>query len=955
VARHRLAIDLGTSHTVAVVRRGTDAPRAVLFDGSPLMPSAVFAEPPRLHVGRDAERLALTDPSSFEPHPKRRVDEGSVLLGNAEFEVVELLAALLRRVRDEAAVAGVPAGSGAVLTCPADWGRRRRSVLLTAAQAAGLGDVELVDEPVAAATYCMEVLRQEIGVGEDLAVFDFGGGTLDVSVLRREATGLRVLSVGGLDDLGGVDVDAALVGHVGQLIALRSPRVWQRLNNPGPRSEQRERRQFWSEVRGAKEMLSRTSAAPVQVPGMDNALHLTREELERVAGPLIARAVDETRRVIERSGTTRLAGIFLVGGSSRIPLVAQRLHSRFGVAPTVPEQPELPVAYGGLLVGGDAPVVAPDPTPTAVVTGPPAPPSVSAPPSHVSGPPSHITSGAPQGSYAPPTGAEPTFPVSYPPMQAVTTGSYGAPMVPPTGIPGRAHTSGGPVPHVPPTGIPGRGGAVPPPPRRRRGRVRYIVLAVVLALFVSCGFGGYKIIQFATDAWDSASPDSKGPDGGDGDTDPGSAATLKGAESIALPGGQAAAVTVGGDTVYYATAEATQLKVGAVPAAGGAVKWEVGVALQPAEMTLTVVEDLLIIDGEKAANFAGKNARVTLSTADGAVRMAPREWDDQTYDLAYFGTDALVEVRGFSALAVKRVDLRTGQEKWKRLVGTRSSVINGHHRAEPMRRWPGEVQGAGIPGQGAIFFDPGPFDESIVADPAGVVELTDGTGKSSVIDLNNQVKATGTVPIDDEQWTVYNGVVVGKLTDKEAPGQATIGGYGVGDLKKKWAVPLGPGADVERLKPCGPTQVCVDVSNGSAHVYKTVAIDVSTGTAAWEKPHESADKQNWYVVNNQLLLGNGTFDSISKASVIDPVTGKPIRGLGDGATVVSSAGGRVGLQSPAAVGGKTRWYLTVLDPATGRAIGRADLGGDLPENIVLGAKGAVALTKQKQVLRFAVP
>jgi hypothetical protein len=103
-------------------------------------------------------------------------------------------------------------------------------------------------------------------------------------------------------------------------------------------------------------MLSRTSSAPVQLPGDAEALHITREELDRVAGPLVARAVDETRRVLQRAGTGRgdLAAILLVGGSSRIPLVASRLHERFGVAPTVPEQPELPVAHGALLAGRNA-------------------------------------------------------------------------------------------------------------------------------------------------------------------------------------------------------------------------------------------------------------------------------------------------------------------------------------------------------------------------------------------------------------------------------------------------------------------------------------------------------------------------------------------------------------------------------------------------------------------------
>jgi molecular chaperone HscA len=380
----QLAIDLGTSHTVAVVRRTGQPPRVLLVDGLPLFPSGVFAgsvtDPSdgALHTGRDAERLAQVQPERYEPHPKRRVDEGSVLLGDREVPVPALLAAVLARVATEAADAGVRAAGGTVLTCPADWGRQRRAVLTEAAGLAGLGDVTLVDEPVAAATYCVDVLGHTVSPGQTLVVFDFGGGTLDLTLVRREPAGLRVLATGGLDDLGGLDVDAALVGHLGHVVALRDEPTWRRLGTPRTAADLRDRRGLWLEVRAAKEMLSRTASAPVQVPGWTGPVHLTREELERVAGPLVARAVDETRRLLDRAGPGGgLAGLFLVGGSSRVPLVASRLHARFGVAPTVPEQPELPVAYGALLAAAPAPVAVavavaqhPQPAPARVETGP---------------------------------------------------------------------------------------------------------------------------------------------------------------------------------------------------------------------------------------------------------------------------------------------------------------------------------------------------------------------------------------------------------------------------------------------------------------------------------------------------------------------------------------------------------------------------------------------------------
>src|SRR5947207_1520173 len=146
----RLGIDYGSSNTVVVIADAAHAPRPVILDGSPLLPSAVFAESNgTLSVGRDALQRARLDPARFEPSPKRRVDEQVLLLGTREIPVTDLIAATLRRAADEAAlVAGGPPAE-VTLTCPAAWGATRRLVLLDAAQQAGLGQVTLLEEPVA--------------------------------------------------------------------------------------------------------------------------------------------------------------------------------------------------------------------------------------------------------------------------------------------------------------------------------------------------------------------------------------------------------------------------------------------------------------------------------------------------------------------------------------------------------------------------------------------------------------------------------------------------------------------------------------------------------------------------------------------------------------------------------------------------------------------------------------
>ena len=361
-----LGVDLGTSHTVAMLRWPDGRTRPVLFDGQPLLPSAGYLDTTgRLHVGRDALRLGFAEPGRFEPNPKRRVDDRTVLLGGAEVPVAHLLAALLGAVaRETVAIAGFLAP--AVLTYPASWGEPRREVLVEAIAKSGWPrETQLLPEPVAAARYFADVLRRPVPVGSALAVFDFGGGTLDVAVVRNEGFAADgrpryvVAASGGADDLGGLDLDAALVDHLGKSLAGAEPQAWQALTEPVTLAQWRARRQFWEDVRGAKEMLSRAAFAPVTVPGVEHAVQLTREELEAAAGPLIRRGVAEAAAVIRAAGLTpgELAGLFLVGGSSRVPLVARLLHSELGISPTVLEQPELPVAEGAIVAvtGGAAP------------------------------------------------------------------------------------------------------------------------------------------------------------------------------------------------------------------------------------------------------------------------------------------------------------------------------------------------------------------------------------------------------------------------------------------------------------------------------------------------------------------------------------------------------------------------------------------------------------------------
>lgn len=221
---------------------------------------------------------------------------------------------------------------------------------------------DLVAEPVAAAAYFAAVAGQ-LPPGASVLVYDLGAGTFDASVVRRGVTGLEVLGSAGLPDHGGLDVDAAVVAHLREAVAGRDPQELRWLDNPATPADSRARHQLWEDARAAKELLSRASLASVHVPVVEVDAPVGREVLERLARPVLDRTVATTRAVLAEAGVSpdRLAGVLLVGGSSRIPLVATLLHRELGVAPVVCEQPELLVAEGSLLVAGPAPT--PTPTP----------------------------------------------------------------------------------------------------------------------------------------------------------------------------------------------------------------------------------------------------------------------------------------------------------------------------------------------------------------------------------------------------------------------------------------------------------------------------------------------------------------------------------------------------------------------------------------------------------------
>jgi actin-like ATPase involved in cell morphogenesis len=455
-----LGIDFGTSNTVAMVRTPDGRVRPLLFDGSPLLPSAVYLNTDgRMLVGRDAERNARLDPSRFEPNPKRRIDDGQVFLGEVAMPVPRVFGYVLGQVAAEARRQLGAAPDEVRLTHPARWGERRRSLLVEAARLAGLGAPRLIAEPVGAASYFTSVLGSAVPVGQSLAIYDLGGGTFDATVIRRTQAGFEVLAEEGLADVGGLDFDHAIVEHLGSTYQGSHAEVWARLVNPTDAGDRRQRRLLYEDVRGAKEMLSRTSSADIHLPALEVDAHLTREEMDGLIRPYLEQTVACLRRAMDAARLTpqQLVGIFLVGGSSRIPLAAHLLHTDLGVAPITLEQPETVVVEGALCIGAAvAPGGAVSGVPRTVqparpVSTPPGRP-ISTPPARPVSPPVAVPAVAvpPAGQ---PAGARP--PVAARPVPAPMPAPAG-----PAAPPGRPVVTSPAGPTTPPPNRP-----VPLPPR----------------------------------------------------------------------------------------------------------------------------------------------------------------------------------------------------------------------------------------------------------------------------------------------------------------------------------------------------------------------------------------------------------------------------------------------------------------------------------------------------------
>ncbi|WP_084562655.1 Hsp70 family protein [Corynebacterium aquilae] len=350
-----LGIDFGTSNTAAAHESTGEAlvETINLSNGNNTMPSSVYMESlDAVETGESAIAKAEVDPKGFIPAPKRLIAQQSFHFGGVEVPSSVPVAAVLSAVVQKAVREhGGNRPAQLVLTHPEAWSESEIRVLLEAAQSLGLGTehITTVSEPQAAAHYYSAARKLE--PGEKIAVFDFGGGTLDVAVLEAQSDeSFKVIAARGSNAIGGKTFDALLRKWVDRQLEDNNPELLEYLRKSATLAE---RFALEDSVRRAKELLSESASATVNVAtdSFDTErLQISRSEFEALIAPVLAQAVNLTRAALSDAGIAEsddLVALYLTGGSSRIPVVQEEMKS---VGPVVTlDDPKTVVVQGALV------------------------------------------------------------------------------------------------------------------------------------------------------------------------------------------------------------------------------------------------------------------------------------------------------------------------------------------------------------------------------------------------------------------------------------------------------------------------------------------------------------------------------------------------------------------------------------------------------------------------------
>ena len=342
-----LGIDLGTTNSLVGV---VDSGFPILFadkNGSRITPSVVsYSNNDEPIVGEAAKRVMSISPESTFASVKRKIgSKDTFQFDDKELTPEQVSADILIHLRKIAEEASDEKFTKAVITVPAYFNDSQRISTKLAAEIAGLEVVRMISEPTAAAiAYGLDKMDDK----SRIAVYDFGGGTFDVSILELSEGVFQVLSTSGDTKLGGDDIDMVIADYIyqkaeGKNLEEASSKVKAVFLNAGKR---------------CKEALSFSREYELKIPFYDDKksfeMLFESDLFNQLVAPIVERTINHCRKALMDSGLDKkdLDSIILVGGSSRIPQVHEAVNCFFEKSPDLSQNPDESVAIGAVIHAG---------------------------------------------------------------------------------------------------------------------------------------------------------------------------------------------------------------------------------------------------------------------------------------------------------------------------------------------------------------------------------------------------------------------------------------------------------------------------------------------------------------------------------------------------------------------------------------------------------------------------
>ncbi|HEX4799243.1 MAG TPA: molecular chaperone DnaK [Candidatus Paceibacterota bacterium] len=371
-----LGIDLGTTNSAMAIIEAGEPSIIENAEGNRTTPSVVaISKTGERLVGQIAKRQAVTNPKntiygikrfmghSFDeeavqsdktivPYEVKKGSDGGVLvhMGDKDYRPEEVSAMILSKLKADAEAKIGEKITEAVITVPAYFNDAQRKATQDAGKIAGLEVKRIINEPTAAALAYGFNRKKE----EKIVVYDFGGGTFDVTVLEVGDDVIEVQSTDGDAHMGGRDIDQKIVRYfIDEFKKLegidlsKDPLALQRLDEAAEK---------------AKHELSSTGEAEVNIPFITSdangpkhmLMKLSRAKIEEIAHEYVDRSIEITKRALEASGLKKeeIDEVILVGGQTRMPLIVQRVRELFGKEPNKSVNPDEVVALGAAIQAG---------------------------------------------------------------------------------------------------------------------------------------------------------------------------------------------------------------------------------------------------------------------------------------------------------------------------------------------------------------------------------------------------------------------------------------------------------------------------------------------------------------------------------------------------------------------------------------------------------------------------